>query len=137
MDRIRTYAELIELKTFSERYEYLRLYGSVGVETFGFDRHLNQYLYKSPLWLETRDKVIVRDLGRDLGIEGLDIESGIIVHHMNPLTIEDIINFNPDIFNLEYLICTTITTHNGIHYGKDSIETNMFIERKPGDTKLW
>lgn len=135
--KIRTYSELSRLETFEERFDYLKLNGRVGAETFGFDRYLNQILYKSPKWRRARDKVIIRDNGCDLGIEGHEIYDSIIVHHMNPITLEDIEMEREEIFNPEYLICTTKLTHNAIHYGDKNLLPKLPIERKPGDTKLW
>lgn len=135
--KIRTYSELSRLETFEERFDYLKLNGRVGAETFGFDRYLNQILYQSPKWRRARDKVIIRDNGCDLGIEGHEIYDSIIVHHMNPITLEDIEMEREEIFNPEYLICTTKLTHNAIHYGDKNLLPKLPIERKPGDTKLW
>lgn len=134
---IRTYSELKKFKTFEERFEYLRLYGSVGESTFGFDRYLNQILYRSPKWRRVRDEVIIRDMGCDLGIEGYDIHSQIIVHHMNPITIKDLQLNKLEVYSPEFLICTTLDTHNAIHYGNSSLLPKLPVERKPGDTKLW
>ena len=131
---IRTYSELRKLNTFKERYDYLRLYGRVGKETFGFDRYLNQIIYKLPEWKSVRDKVIVRDCGCDLGMEGYEIGEKILVHHMNPITMDDIINHNQDIFNPEYLICVSHQTHNAIHYGDESQLISGPVERSPNDT---
>lgn len=134
---MRTYSELSKLKTFEERFEYLKLDGLIGEETFGWDRYLNQVFYKSPEWKSTRDKVIVRDNGRDLGVEGYDIFGKIIIHHMNPMSLGDIANRNPDIFNPEYLICVSHETHNAIHYG-DANQLNLGpIERTVNDTCPW
>lgn len=134
---MRTYSELSKLKTFKERFEYLKLDGLIGEETFGWDRYLNQVFYKSPEWKSTRDKVIVRDNGRDLGVEGYDIFGKIIIHHMNPMSLSDIANRNPDIFNPEYLICVSHETHNAIHYG-DVNQLNLgSIERTANDTCPW
>lgn len=134
---MRTYSELSKLKTFKERFEYLKLDGLIGEETFGWDRYLNQVFYKSPEWKSTRDKVIVRDNGRDLGVEGYDISGKIIIHHMNPMSLSDIANRNPDIFNPEYLICVSHETHNAIHYG-DVNQLNLGpIERTANDTCPW
>lgn len=134
---MRTYSELSKLKTFKERFEYLKLDGLIGEETFGWDRYLNQVFYKSPEWKSTRDKVIVRDNGRDLGVEGYDIFGKIIIHHMNPMSLSDIANRNPDIFNPEYLICVSHETHNAIHYG-DVNQLNLGpIERTVNDTCPW
>ena len=134
---MRTYSELSKLKTFKERFEYLKLDGLIGEETFGWDRYLNQVFYKSPEWRSTRDKIIVRDNGRDLGVEGYDIFGKIIIHHMNPMSLGDIANRNPDIFNPEYLICVSHETHNAIHYG-DANQLNLGpIERTVNDTGPW
>ena len=134
---MRTYSELSRLKTFKERFEYLKLDGLIGEETFGWDRYLNQVFYKSPEWRSIRDKIIVRDNGRDLGVEGYDIFGKIIIHHMNPMSLSDIANRNPDIFNPEYLICVSHETHNAIHYG-DTNQLNLGpIERTANDTCPW
>ena len=134
---MRTYSELSKLKTFKERFEYLKLDGLIGEETFGWDRYLNQVFYKSPEWRSTRDKIIVRDNGRDLGVEGYDIFGKIIIHHMNPMSLGDLANRNPDIFNPEYLICVSHETHNAIHYG-DVNQLNLgLIERTANDTCPW
>lgn len=133
----RTYSELSKLKTFQERFEYLRLDGSVGKDTFGWDRYLNQVFYKSPEWKSVRNRVIVRDCGRDLGIEGHDIFGKIIIHHMNPMSLNDVANRNPDIFNPEYLICVSHSTHNAIHYGDESQLMTEPIERTANDTCPW
>ena len=135
---IRTYTELSRLKTFKERFEYLRLNGSVGVDTFGFDRYLNQVFYKSQEWRRIREKVILRDNGCDLGIEGLDIYHGLHVHHMNPITQDQLLHRDEDILNPEFLICVSPGTHNAIHYGIDNPEFfDLTSERSAGDTKLW
>lgn len=118
---IKTYSELITFPTFKERYKYLRIGGVVGQETFGFDRYLNQLFYKSPEWLSVRDQVIFRDSGCDLGIPGREIYSKILVHHMNPITKEDILKRSDLLLDPEYLICTVKRTHDAIHYGDDSI----------------
>ena len=137
MTSIRTYSELILLPTFEERYEYLRLDGRVGEETFGFDRWLNQTFYKSEEWLSMRDKIIVRDNGCDLGIPGRDISSRILIHHMNPITKEDILKRSDILLNPEYLICVTPNTHRAIHYGNSNILIKDPIERRPNDTCPW
>ena len=134
---IRTYSELCKLKSFEDRYNYLRLHGQVCKETFGFDRYLNQIIYKLPEWKSVRDKVIVRDCGCDLGIEGHEIGEKILVHHMNPITMDDIISHNKDIFNPEYLICVSHQTHNAIHYGDESQLISGTVERSPNDTCPW
>lgn len=133
----RTYTELSRLKTFKERYEYLKLSGRVGQSTFGYDRYLNQILYKSPKWRKARDAVIIRDNGCDLGVEGYEIYDKIIVHHMNPITVEDIENENKDIFNPEFLISSSDITHKAIHYGDEDLLPKLPIERRPGDTIPW
>ena len=134
---IRTYSELLKLKTFEERYRYLRLNGKVGEETFGFDRWLNQRFYKDPEWLSIRDKVIIRDNGCDLGIKDRKITGRIIVHHMNPITKEDILQRSDFLLNPDYLICTVKNTHDAIHYGDDSLLINEFVERSRNDTCPW
>lgn len=139
---IRTYSELITLPTFKERYEYLRLGGEVGKETFGFDRHLNQMFYKSKEWLRVRDFVILRDTGsneycQDLGVDGHNICGRVIVHHMNPLTIEDIVNRSEFLLNPEYLISTSHMTHEAITYGDESLLIGVPIERTKNDTCPW
>lgn len=134
---IKTYSELKKLKTFKERYEYLKLNGRVGEVTFGFDRYLNQMLYKSAKWRKARDKVIIRDNGCDLGIEGYDIYDKIIVHHMNPITVEDIEEERDWIFDPEYLISTSDRTHNAIHFGDEKLLPQSLVERRPGDTCPW
>ena len=137
MKMIRTYSELSKLKTFRDRYEYLKLGGKVGEETFGFDRYLNQIFYKSPEWLRTRDIVIERDNGCDLGVRGHDIYEKIIIHHMNPIDLEDIFKRKEILLNPEYLISTVLTTHNAIHYGDASLLVDAPIERRPNDTIPW
>lgn len=134
---IRCYSELIELPTFEDRYFYLKLGGKVGEETFGFDRYLNQIFYKSDEWLSVRDRVIVRDLGCDLGIKDREIHGRIMVHHMNPITKEDILDRSDFLLNPEYLITTVKRTHDAIHYGDDSLIIPTNIERKKNDTCPW
>lgn len=134
---IRTYDELIKLKTFEDRYEYLRLGGSVGRSTFGFDRYLNQMLYTSGRWRTLRDHIIIRDNACDLGITDREILSKIIIHHMNPVTPDDIRYARDHVFGPEFLISTSSNTHNAIHFGDDSLLYRLPPERKPGDTSLW
>lgn len=134
---MRSYRELIRLKTFDERFDYLRLSGSVGVETFGFERYLNQTLYNSSKWRRLRNQIIVRDSGCDLGLEGYEIPGIIIVHHMNPIMVDDLKEFSEDVFNPENLICVSPTTHNAIHYGDKDLLPQLPIERRPGDTCPW
>lgn len=137
MSRIRTYRELSRLETYKERFEYLKLGGEVGQDTFGFERHLNQSFYRSHEWKNARNQVIARDLGRDLGVEGYEIHDRIVVHHMNPMIPDDIIHGEDYILDPEYLITTTHDTHNAIHYGFEPPSKFVLVERKPGDTKLW
>lgn len=137
---IRRYSDLIQLQTFKERLEYLRLKGSVGQNTFGFDRYLNQQFYKSLEWKRVRDIVIIRDNGRDLAMPGYEIEDRIFVHHMNPISIDSIKDASDILLNPEYLICVSKQTHDAIHYGTDAddyAERKILVERKPNDTKLW
>lgn len=134
---IRTYSELITLPTFEERFHYLQLDGRVGEETFGFDRYLNQAFYKSEEWLRVRDLVIVRDNGCDLGIEGREIYGRILIHHMNPITIDDIAKRSKYLLDPEYLITTVKNTHDAIHYGDDSLLIKLPIERTRNDTCPW
>lgn len=133
----RSYSELMTLQTFEERFEYLKLNGVVGKETFGFDRILNQILYKNPKWRRKRNDIIIRDNGCDLGIEGREIYGPVTVHHINPITVEDILNDNPIVYDDENLICVTQNTHNAIHYSDDNILVKDPIERKPNDTCPW
>jgi hypothetical protein len=133
----RSYSELIEFQTFEERYDYLVLRASVGEATFGFDRWINQYFYRSTEWRHVRQQVIARDLGLDLGCEGYEIFDKVIIHHMNPMKPEQIESGDPDILNPEYLICCSHNTHNAIHFGDKSKLTQPFVERTPGDTLLW
>jgi hypothetical protein len=134
---IRTYKELSRLKTFEERFEYLKLNGSVGTDTFGFDRYLNQSFYSSKEWKQIRQQVIVRDNGCDLGIEGREIEKGIVIHHLNPICVDDIVSASRFLLNPEFLICTSTKTHKAIHYGDFNLVDKDPIIRVPGDTKLW
>lgn len=134
---IRTYSELITLPTFEERYEYLRLNGRIGEETFGYDRYLNQLLYTSNRWRRIRNKVIVRDDGCDLGIDDRRIGGIIIVHHMNPITIEDVLEERPEVFDPEFLISVADPTHKAIHYGDASLLMQTPIERSKYDTCPW
>lgn len=135
---IRTYSELVTIPTFRERYLYLRLQGAVGKETFGFDRFLNQYLYQNnQRWKASRRAVIIRDNGCDLGVEGYEIHGSILVHHMNPITVDDVLNNNPDIFDPEFLISTTLNTHNAIHYGDENLLITTPLERSENDTCPW
>lgn len=134
---IRTYSELCKLQTFVERFQYLQLKGAVGEETFGFDRYLNQVFYRTPEWKKIRDQIIIRDNGCDLGVEGYAIYGKIIIHHMNPIRIDDIIHQSNFLLNPEYLITTTMRTHNAIHYGDESMLLLGPTERKKNDTCPW
>lgn len=136
--KIRTYTEMSKFKTFRERFRYLKLNGQVGSETFGYDRYLNQVFYRSPEWKRIRNFVIVRDNGCDLGVEGYDIHDKIIIHHMNPIMLTDIEERNPDILNPEFLVCVCHDTHNGLHYGDDTLLRQYeFAERRMFDTCPW
>lgn len=134
---IRRYSELIRYDTFLDRYHYLNLVGQVGIETFGLDRYLNQTLYRSSRWRRTRNQVILRDNGCDLGMEGFDIFDKIIVHHINPLTVQDIEDDVDEIYDPEFLICCSFDTHNAIHYGDERLLPQLPVERRPGDTCPW
>jgi len=135
--RIRTYRELRRLRTFEERFEYLSLRGQVGEATFGFDRYMNQQFYRSTEWKQIRQKVIARDLGLDLGVEGHEIYDKIIIHHMNPMRAEEIEHGDSAILEPDFLITTTHATHNAIHYGDSSLLPQPMVDRRPGDTRLW
>ena len=137
MKIIRSYSELRRITTFEERYKYLQLGGIVGKDTFGFDRYLNQIFYRSQKWRSIRDQVILRDNGCDLGVEGYDIYGRILIHHMNPITLEDIEKESDFLLNPEYLICTTHNTHNAIHYGDEKLLITAPIERTKNDTCPW
>ena len=135
---IRTYSELVLLPTFKERFQYLQLKDAVGAETFGFDRYINQMFYRSREWKSVRDFVIVRDNGCDLGVEGYEINNGIIIHHMNPISKRDIFDATEFLLNPEFLISTILSTHNAIHYGDESLlNSRIPIERTRNDTCPW
>ena len=134
---IRTYSELVSLLTFKERYEYLRLNGSVGLDTFGFDRYLNQEFYRSKEWKSIRDQVIIRDNGCDLGVDGYEIYGRIVIHHMNPILQTDILDRTQLLLDPDYLICTTHATHNAIHYGDEGLLPREPVERTRNDTCPW
>lgn len=134
---IRTYTELSRLETFEERFDYLKLSGGVGRATFGFDRHINQQFYMSREWELVRQHVIVRDLGCDLAVPGYEIHTGLLIHHMNPMTPDDIIHQEEWILDPEFLILTMHRTHNDIHFGNKRLTPRVVAERTPGDTKLW
>lgn len=134
---IRNYSELITLRTFKERFEYLKLDGIVGEETFGFDRYMNQIFYKSNEWASVRREVIIRDNGCDLGVDGYEIHEKILIHHMNPINLSDIIHKTDELLNPDYLITTVLSTHNAIHYGDASLLPALPIERRANDTCPW
>lgn len=137
MTKVRTYYELCRLETFKERYRYLALRGDVGASTFGFDRYINQQFYTSRQWRQLRHHIITRDFGCDLGIDGYEIHSGLLVHHMNPMNADDISHGDPNILDPEFLITTTQQTHNAIHYGDEKLLPRPYVERRRGDTSLW
>jgi hypothetical protein len=137
MTRIRNYRELRRLSTLEERFKYLSLADAVGESTFGFDRWINQRFYRSSYWKHARDEVIIRDNGCDLGIPGYEIHGELLIHHMNPLTREQIIHADDRILDPNYLITTTRQTHNAIHFGDERLLPRPPVERRPGDTKLW
>ena len=137
-NRIRNIFDLQKLKTFEERFDYLKCGGTVGLETFGYDRWLNQRFYRSRSWRNAKDQVIIRDNGCDLGVPGYEIQGRIYIHHMNPITRDDIIDENPDILNPKFLICVSFETHQALHYGDISLVPDYVLtERLPGDTTLW
>lgn len=133
----RCYSELRQLTSFVDRFRYLRIGGIVGESTFGFDRFLNQTLYKTKRWRSVRDEVILRDDGCDLGIPGMLIDGKVIVHHMNAITLEDIQEGREWVFDPEFLICVSLDTHNAIHYGDENLLPKLPEERKPNDTCPW
>lgn len=135
--KIRRYSELRRIDSFIERFRYLALPGDVGACTFGFDRHINQKFYKSTEWRQVRQHVIARDLGCDLGVADHEIYDKILIHHMNPMQISDIVEGNAAILDPDFLICTSHKTHNAIHFGDEKQLPKPAVERRPGDTKLW
>lgn len=137
MTLIRTYSELSKLKTFEERYRYLKLGGKIGEDTFGFDRYINQQFYKSSMWKQIRNKVIIRDDGCDLGVKGREISKNILIHHMNPVLLKDFLRLSDLLLNPEYLITTTLLTHNAIHYGDENFLISIPVERTKNDTCPW
>lgn len=133
----RSYSELSRIQSFEDRFRYLSLRGSVGAATFGFDRHINQQFYRSSEWKHIRNDVIVRDEGCDLGVPGFEIYDRIYIHHMNPMTVDDIVHGDDSILDPEYLICVTHQTHNAIHYGTERQLRRQHVDRRSGDTLLW
>lgn len=135
--RIRSYSELRRYETLEERFHYLSLRAAVGASTFGFDRYINQQFYTSRQWRDIRHEVILRDNSCDLGIEGFEIHRRPVIHHMNPMRVEDITEGDSSILDPEFLITCSHDTHNAIHYGDESLLPRGPVERKPGDTLLW
>ena len=136
-NRIRTYTELIQIPTFEERFEYLKLLGQVGNETFGFDRYLNQQFYRSKEWKDLRHHIFARDNGCDLGVKGRDIYGRFVIHHMNPIAIEDIEDSTDYLLNPDFLITVTHDTHNAIHYGDKELLVREPVVRRRFDTCPW
>lgn len=134
---IKTYSELIAISSFEERFGYLRLKGSVGKDTFGYDRYLNQILYNSPEWKKLRNQIIIRDNGCDLACEGYEIYGRILIHHLNPITVDDVLDRNRKVFDPNNLVCVTHNTHNAIHYGDASMLLTGPIVRTKNDTCPW
>lgn len=134
---IRTYSEMLTFPTLEERFRYLQLKGSVGKDTFGYDRYLNQILYHSEEWKSFRNGIIIRDNGCDLACEGYEIHKRILVHHIDPITVEDVLNRNPKVFDPENVVCVSHMTHNAIHYGDENLLITAPVERSPNDTCPW
>ena len=134
---IRTYSELITLPTFKERFDYLSLQGTVGLDTFGSHRYLNQRFYNSLEWKNLKRQIIIRDNGCDLGMDGYEIYGPILIHHLNPINMDDILSLSEFLLNPNYLVCTSLSAHNAIHYSDESFISLGSIERKPNDTCLW
>ena len=135
--KIRSYRELRRFEEFIDRFEYLQLTGEVGRSTFGFDRHINQTFYQSREWKQIRERIILRDEGCDLGVPGYEIHGGLLIHHINPMSVDDILHGEDWILNPDFLITTTKDTHNAIHYGDKSLLRRELVVRQPGDTRLW
>lgn len=134
---IRTYSELITIPTFEERFEYLQLKGSVGKDTFGYDRYLNQVLYRSPEWKRLRNQIIIRDNGCDLACDGYDVYGKVLIHHLNPITVEDVLARSRRVFDPDNLVCVSHSTHNAIHYGDVDLLVTGPIIRTKNDTCPW
>ena len=134
---IRTYSELITIPTFEERFEYLQLKGSVGKDTFGYDRYLNQVLYRSPEWKRLRNQIIIRDDGCDLACDGYDVYGKVLIHHLNPITVEDVLARSRKVFDPDNLVCVSHNTHNAIHYGDVDLLVTGPIIRTKNDTCPW
>lgn len=133
----KTYKAMRMLQTFEERFDYLKLQGLVGAETFGHNRYLNQAFYRSPKWKKARREAIIRDNGCDLGVDGYEIVDEIIVHHLNPITEEDLMSDTPTLYDLNNLVCVSHSTHNALHYGDASLIPKLPVERTPNDTCPW
>ena len=134
---IRTYSELITIPTFEERFEYLQLKGSVGKDTFGYDRYLNQVLYRSPEWKRLRNQIIIRDAGCDLACDGYDVYGKVLIHHLNPITVEDVLTRSRKVFDPDNLVCVSHGPHNAIHYGDVDLLITRPIIRTKNDTCPW
>ena len=134
---IRCYKELSRIDNYEERFRYLKLVGQVGESTFGFDRYLNQIVYSSKRWKQVRNAVIIRDEGRDMGVEGYEIQGRIVIHHMNPISVEDVEKDSDFIYDPEFLICVSPITHNAIHYGDESLLPKGPVDRFPNDMCPW
>jgi hypothetical protein len=134
---IKTYSEMLTFPTLEERFRYLQLKGSVGKDTFGYDRYLNQILYHSEEWKSFRNGIIIRDNGCDLACEGYEIHKRILIHHIDPITVEDVLNRNPKVFDPENVVCVSHMTHNAIHYGDENLLITAPVERSPNDTCPW
>lgn len=134
---IKTYSELIAIPTFEERFEYLQLKGSIGKDTFGYDRYLNQVLYRSPEWKRLRNQIIIRDGGCDLACEGYEIHGKVLIHHLNPITVDDVLARSRKVFDPDNLVCVTHNTHNAIHYGDADLLITGPITRTKNDTCPW
>lgn len=133
----RTYRKVKKLESFDERFNYLFLSGEVGLDTFGHSRYLNQLLYRSTKWRRTRDGIIIRDNGCDLGVLGFEIHDAIYIHHINPITIDDVKYDRDLLYDPNNLICTSFNTHNALHFGSEDYQPVTLVERRPGDTTPW
>lgn len=137
MTNLKSYSELLSLNDFTDRYNYLKIGGRIGEETFGYGRYLNQVLYHSQEWKRFRRDIILRDQGCDLACDGFEIYGKILIHHINPIDVDDVIYRRPNVFDEENVICTSLNTHNAIHYGDESLLITGPIERRPNDTCPW
>lgn len=137
IQKMKSYSECIQYPTYEERLEYLKIFGSVGFDTFGYDRYLNQALYRCSEWKRTRNNIIIRDKSCDLAVDGYEIIVKGIVHHINPITIEDILERRPIVFDPDNLIFCSLATHNAIHYGGEGSNPNLVVERRMNDTIPW